>query len=350
MVVPTITQIQNQKSPAQVAIDSSDDEDIITPLRQMKVYEDPFSSNDDHTTPRPVLTAPVLSEVAFPDDVSNIIKPDIPLTPSSPTEKLAITPLTAEKSKQNTRLLESGINKIKSQTLDVHGFRKLQTVLRAPSTLSPDIFSSLLLGLFEYLEAPLPSLGVEKVQDVKAQILTTIKILAKKDREAFRPHVQKGLSSILVCRTGYDARAHIVSGLELLAEDLVKLCDPASTTSALTNTLALTQLSSVEGCRTLSMGLHILKTVLSAKPQFTPSAKETGDVCGLARRCLESTESGVRMEAVMLCVGLQERVGEDEFWRVMGDDEKGVSGDGKSLILYYIVKRRRELAATAGGQ
>jgi CLIP-associating protein 1/2 len=74
-----------------------------------------------------------------------------------------------------------------------------------------------------------------------------------------------------------------------------------------------------------------------------PSTDEVTGMCRLATRCLDSAESGVRMDAVQLCVGLHSRLGDADFWAVMG----GVRDDPKSLITYYIVKRQRELATTS---
>jgi CLIP-associating protein 1/2 len=44
------------------------------------------------------------------------------------------------------------------------------------------------------------------------------------------------------------------------------------------------------------------------------------------------------MDAVHLCVTLHARVGDARFWEAL----RGVGGDPKSLITYYIVKRQRE--------
>lgn len=334
MVVPTITGLKESRSArAPQLVDSSDEEETATPMKAVKVYEDPFSSTDDHTTPRPQITAPVLEEVAVNEDNSN-------LTRAAPEVKT--TPISPEQYKQNSRLLESGISKIKAQSLDVHGFRKLQGLIRdTKATWPEEKFDTLLLGLFEYLEAPLTSLSSEKVQDVKAQILATIKLMYKKDREAFRPHVEKGLESLLATRACYDSRTHIVSGLELLCDELVSLADPQHTTSSIVTKLQHQKMT-VEGCRSLSMGLHILKTVLEKKESFTPDGEIVERMCELAARCLESEDSGVRMDAVMLCVVVHERVGEDDFWNEM----EGLKGDPKSLITYYVEKRRREGASS----
>lgn len=339
LLVPNLNGLKAQKPPAPMLADSSDDDDLATPLKPMKVYEDPFSNTDDQTTPRPAVSAPVLAEVLFNEDVSKVARQD------NGEEVDKLLPMSPDKFKQNSRLLESGINKIKAKSLDVHAFRKLQALIRDNKTLiSEDKFDDLLLGLFEYLESPLATLSPEKVQDVKAQILATIKLLYKKDRESFRPHILKGIDSILATRACYDARVHIVSGLELLADELVTLSDPTNTLSTITTQLGLIKLASPEGCRTLSMGLHILKEILDFKKSYTPNAEEVNGMCELAARCLESTESGVRMDAVQLCVSVHERVGEGPFWSAIGG---GVRDDPKSLITYYIVKRQREVAASS---
>jgi CLIP-associating protein 1/2 len=307
-------------------------------MKSLKVYEDPFSNTDDQSTPRPTVNAPVLEEVAVNEDASNLARNAAPASDASKA-----VPLSPERSKQNSRLLDSGINKIKAKTLDVHGFRKLQGMIRDNKAVwSDNKFDVLVLGLFEFLEAPLTSLTPDKVQDVKAQILATINLMYKKDRDSFVPHVSRGLESILVTRSCYDARAHIVSGLELLADELVTLAEPAKTVGALLTQLGDKQMT-LEGCRVLSMGLHMLKELLDAKTDFKPSADEVAGMCTLATRCLDSVESGVRLEAVQLCVSLHSRLGDGEFWAVMG----GVRDDPKSLITYYIVKKQREVAASS---
>ena len=338
MVVPTLTGLKGPHAPnVPQTIDSSDDEDVTTPLKGLKVYEDPFSSTDDRTTPRPGITAPVLEEVPVNEDASNLARNGTSVNDSTKME-----PISSEKFKQNSRLLDSGIAKIMAKSLDVHGFRKLQGMIRDnKAAWSDDKFDVLLLGLFEYLEAPLASLSPEKIQDVKAQILATIKLMYKKDRESFRIHVLKGLESLLATRSCYDARAHIVSGLELLADELVTLANPQETTDTITAQLQKEEMT-LEGCRTLSMGLHVLKELLEVKKEFMPTDEEVPEMCKLATRCLESSESGVRMDAVQLCVSIHARIGENRFWNALG----GVRDDPKSLITYYIVKRQREMATS----
>ncbi|KAL6881251.1 ARM repeat-containing protein [Trichoderma novae-zelandiae] len=339
LVVPTLSSIQSASSRLE-----SSRQPAFTPAsppavlpsgiphspRTLKVYEDPFT--DDQPTPNPSLpTAPVLEERTINEDAANYQRPMQP--PLSDESELP------EKNGQNARLLDSGISKIKSKTLEVHGFRKLQSLVRDPRTVFTDQrFEALLVGLFQYLEDPLPDLPADKAQDVKAQILTTIKLLLKKERKNFQPHVSRGLESLLQTRGSYDTRAHVVSGLELLADELVTLSDGSETAVVLTKRLQSCSDTTTEGCRTLSMGLHVLKEMLDKRPEYVPTQRELLQLTGLAGRCLESADSGVRMDAVKFCVALHARVGEAAFWEGMAE----IKDDPKSLITYYIVKKQRE--------
>ncbi|EHK22181.1 uncharacterized protein TRIVIDRAFT_191028 [Trichoderma virens Gv29-8] len=341
LVVPTLSSIQSAsprlESPYQppstnpilpTETPSSLRNDL--PSRTLRVYEDPFT--DDQPTPTQSLhTGPVLEERPINEDAANIQRPTQP-----PLSDDSESP---EKNGQNARLLDSGITKIKAKTLEVHGFRKLQSLIRDPRTVFTDQrFEALLVGLFQYLEDPLPDLSADKAQDVKAQILTTIKLLLKKERRNFQPHVSRGLESLLQTRGGYDTRAHVVSGLELLADELVTLSDGSETAIVLTRRLQSCSDATIEGCRTLSMGLHVLKEMLHKRPEYMPTHRELLQLTGLAGRCLESTDSGVRMDAVKFCVALHARVGEAAFWEALA----GIKDDPKSLITYYIVKKQRE--------
>lgn len=316
------------------------------PHPTLKVFEDPFT-NEDQTTPKPTFTVPVLEDKPVNEDAA---------TPQADTAEqngdiIIPAPSSPEKIKQNARLLDSGISKVKQMSLDVHGFRKLQGVVRDnKAVFTDDKFDALLLGLFEFLESPMTESQIppEKIQDVRAQILATVKLLLKKMRDNFQPHVSRGLESLLRARAGYDGRTHIVSGLELLADELVTLGDASEMTVVLSRLLGAMDVDNPGGFRSLSMGLHVLKEMIDARAQFIPNDSELKTLAQLSARCLESQESAVRMDAVQLCVALHGRVGDSRFWEVM----KEVRDDPKSLITYYIVKRQRErdaAAATGGG-
>ncbi|KAM0225351.1 hypothetical protein ACHAQD_001285 [Fusarium lateritium] len=304
------------------------------PATTLQVYEDPFT--DDQPAPKPTFNLPVLEDKPVNADAA-------PLPSARSQSPVTQDVESSERTRQSSRLLESGITRIKAKTLDVHGFRKLQSLLRdSKGIFTDDKFEALLIGLFQYLEDPLPGVNQEKAQDVKAQILATIRLLLRKERDNFQPHVSRGLESLLETRSAYDMRAHIVSGVEVLADELVTIGDGSEIVVVLTKRLQSVESSAPEGSRILSTGMHVLRTMLDKRPNFVPTDTELGQLAALAGRCLVSTDSGVRMDAVQLCVALHSRVGEQVFWNALKD----VQDDPKSLITYYIVKRQREQAPT----
>ncbi|SPJ70768.1 related to STU1 - mitotic spindle protein [Fusarium torulosum] len=304
------------------------------PATTLQVYEDPFT--DDQPAPKPTFNLPVLEDKPVNADAA-------PMPSARSQSPVTQDVESSERTRQSSRLLESGITRIKAKTLDVHGFRKLQSLLRdSKGIFTDDKFEALLIGLFQYLEDPLPGVNQEKAQDVKAQILATIRLLLRKERDNFQPHVSRGLESLLETRSAYDMRAHIVSGVEVLADELVTIGDGSEIVVVLTKRLQSVESSAPEGSRILSTGMHVLRTMLDKRPNFVPTDTELGQLAALAGRCLVSTDSGVRMDAVQLCVVLHSRVGEQVFWNALKD----VQDDPKSLITYYIVKRQREQAPT----
>lgn len=309
------------------------EEPSTTPRKVLKVYEDPFSSTDDPTTPRPFISAPVLSEVQVNDDNTKLAADE------ARHEKT--TPLSPERTRQNARLLDSGINKIMAHTLDGHGFRKLQGMIRDnKADLHGERRDALVSGLFGYLEAPMVTMTAEKAQDVRAQILSTIKLIYQKEPDAFSAHVDRGLESMMMTRSLYDSQSYLVSGLELFAKELVTLASASDCITTMTLRLGEDDMS-ISGSRRLSMGLHLLKEILESKKGFSPSQAEVDTLCKLAGRCLESTESRVRMDAVLMCVSMHAILGETRFW----DMFHGAREDSKSLLTYYVAtKGQRTLA------
>jgi CLIP-associating protein 1/2 len=110
-----------------------------TTARPLKVFEDPFT--EEPSTPRSAaVITPVLEDRPVNTDFVNLRQSD--------GDGQQSPPFSPEKTRQNSRLLDSGISKVKAQSLEVHGFRKLQSILRDPKVALPtDKFDALLLGL-----------------------------------------------------------------------------------------------------------------------------------------------------------------------------------------------------------
>ncbi|RKU45793.1 suppressor of tub2 mutation [Coniochaeta pulveracea] len=307
----------------------------------VQVFEDP--SNEGHETPKPSpIAANVLEDRPVNEDAGNHMRTEH-IQDGERNGISSSPPLSPEKAKQNGRLLDSGVNKLKAKTIDAHSLRKIQSIIRdsaggsKSAVFTDDRTDALITTLFDFLESPLGNLLPAKVQDVKAQTLMTINLLLKKMRDSFQPHVSRGLESIIRCRAAYDVRTHIVPGLEKLASDLVLLGDAAEITAVLSQMLDQSDLSDASVC----LGLRTLAQTITAKTSpFVPSDTELNTLAGLAGRCLSSGDSNVRREAIELCIALHGAVGEKKFWEMLKGVDVG--DDAKSLVTYYIEKRRRE--------
>ncbi|PHH82011.1 hypothetical protein CDD83_3387 [Cordyceps sp. RAO-2017] len=118
------------------------------PRASLQVYEDPFTEEEQAAAKATTMTVPVLEEKPVNEDAAQLQRAangDEAAAAASASEQVS----SPEKTRQNSRLLDSGINKIKAKSLEVHGFRKLQSLLRDSRTvLDSERFEVLLLGLF----------------------------------------------------------------------------------------------------------------------------------------------------------------------------------------------------------
>lgn len=331
MVMPNFAALPAQSAAAPSPSPSAR---LTTPMKALRVFEDPFSVNDDNTTPRPILSTSVLEEVPINEDVSNIVRPTLD---SNNLSKGA--PHTPERVKEDSEALESGIRRVKAQTLDGTGLRKVQGILRNGSKSLRDgqNFDELLVGLFHYLASPLSSLEPAKAQDRKVQILATIKLMLRRDREAFSAHVAEGLDCLLVARACHEDRAHIVQSLELLANDLLVLGDAGEMETTITSRLEKVEMTE-EGGRTLNMGLHMLKELLVSTPSFILTGNRAEHIARLALKCVNSTLPGPRRIAAVVCVALHTRLGEEGFWAL--PSVSGTDHACKNFLTYLIVSKK----------
>ncbi len=338
MVLPNVTKLSSDH-PVLAGSPVIKESRASTPQKTVPVYEDPLKPELEAPSPPKLAAPPVLPEVRNNEDVKS--RPDRGSEDSMKSSGI----LPEKKTRQNSEMLDSGIKKVASQTLDISSFRTLQRLVKNSDdeTLRSDtLFDRLLVGLFSYLEAPLSSLEAQKAQDVKAQVLSTIKIMLRRDKDAVAPHAAKGIDSLLVARAQYEARARISSGLELLAEKLLAIGskrDIASTIVSRLNLETLAQLPIEEASRMIQFGLPILGLVLESK-EYVQDDDQVIAMGHLGKECISSKDSAVRKCAMEFCTGsLCRRVGEGEFWLLMRD----VDEDGKRLMTYYIKKRVQQV-------
>lgn len=150
------------------------------------------------------------------------------------------------------KLLASAISRIRSQSMDVHGFRKLQTLIREPGdSIWEDgyQFQELILPLLEYLETPtgedttLPG----KAQDLKTQILLSIRLLFEHQREHFSAYYSLTLCSMITARNNHDNTSHLSAGIEDLAEILI-VCPVVQTAGGMWYVTVICHVAQIKAC------------------------------------------------------------------------------------------------------
>lgn len=285
------------------------------------------------------------------------------------------------------RILDGGISRVRAGTLEVHGFRKLQALIRSRDDIWEDgvKFDELLQPLLENLESPNMENGEGKparAQDqIKTQVLMTIRLLQQNQPKYFSRYYSQALCAIILARKHHHPTSHIVCGLEETSESIVAQCDPEPCIDAVLDLLETEARAPSDG--TLFTGLYVLAGLLHrvcstspTKPLSSPSSSSSSSTFSntsssplksqstplatrlpptqqarlghLAARCLSDTNPDIRRAVIEFALELHDVVGGGEgtgnFWRLV----KGASEDQRSLITYYLVRRERGYGGSVG--
>jgi CLIP-associating protein 1/2 len=362
----------------------------------VQVYEDPFQSDEPVSSSLPV--KPVLEEIAINErnsDVEhetqnrelrsneqNILGQRTPRGHSKTTSTGSILGVNGDSDNlqvsaetiRNRRLLTSAIERVRAKTLDAHGFRHVQELVRSNSDIwgeEGQKFGDLLIALLEYLEAPADALKVNgtpassKIQNLKTQVLATIRAMLAIHKKEATQFYARSLCSVLLARRQFDEVSHITSEMEKLAEEIVRNGPNNESIVAILDLIeSLTNHStpstpsspppanstSTNNSRTITMSLSVLSSLL-APPSATQRAKATTVTTPTplspaltkrlgttAVRLLEDSNPEVRRADLEFCLVLHERLGGENgegFWRAV----EGARESGLNLITYYLARR-----------
>lgn len=242
------------------------------------------------------------------------------------------------------KILDSGIVRVQSRSLDVHGFRKLQALIRTSGDSIWDggyKFDELILPLLEYLETPndepIPRTG--KAQDLKTQVLVTVRVLLQHQPRYFDPYHPRALTAVLAARKHYSSTSHIVCGLEETAESIVHQCDPSPCIDAVMDLLETKRTDGTE-TNTIFMGLYVLAGLLH-RSQEKGDAPHLGEeqeerLGRMGATCLSDTNPDIRRAVIEFVLELYDSVDEARFWGLV----TGAKEDHRSLITYYLARKR----------
>jgi CLIP-associating protein 1/2 len=235
------------------------------------------------------------------------------------------------------KLLARGIDRIKSRSIDDHGYRKLQGLINYHDNIFQDEqkYDDMLLALLNALETP----NTEKRAplgrrfDNKFQILVTIRLMFVHNRKYFATYFPRAMAALVTARRNFESRNHIVSGLEETAQDITAACDPPDVIDAVMDVLE-TEERDEAGSRTVAMGLHILSG-LSARMRALQAPLEPQQEQRMAKfalNCLREPTSIVRRAVIGYCLELKRIITpEARFFRLVTGDVE----DLKNLITYY---------------
>lgn len=248
---------------------------------------------------------------------------------------------------KNRRLLSSGVERLRARTLDSHGFRRLQELVKNSSR-DPEVrLAGLLRSLADYAEAPNETLKVNasKAASLKSQALTTIRaiIVAHRRDEEARSELVATLCSILRSRAMTDGAAHLVSDLEKTAFEIVKYAGNRSGAciDAVTSLLAHDQDADAQGhCGKTTMALSMLAKLLATmQARNIETSKQQREGLGrLAVKYLDDTSSDIRKADTDLCLELHAahgKEGKEEFWGSL----HGAREAQLNLVAYYLARR-----------
>lgn len=367
--------------------------DETTQDEEVRVYEDPFVA-DDAAASRPTSSEkPVLEELPLNErnverehrlvsEGSTASSNDRPIESPIRSPAKANGDVTHDRAEtlRSRRLLSSGIERVKACTLDAHGFRRLQDLVKQgnpdiwyteaatsaessdlPVSTRPNKFAELLVALLDYLATPLDpnKFPSSKAQNLKTQALATLRAMLtlwRKEGERFVPNV---LCAVIKARAEWDVSSHTGSELERTTEDLVAmLATSGRTADGIDALLNLMQdpssfaASPAANSRVASAALAALGRLLalsgSAGVEVPPSqAQKLGAV---AVRFLGDSDPDVRRADMEFCLELHARLGGPGadgpqsgdvggFWKTIMDG--GLRPEQQNLITYYLARRAR---------
>ena len=297
-------------------------DDALDQIGQLSVYEDPRQTTVQDISPNPKPQPAVLAEMPVNKGNSLPVSSDLFIT---------------------QKLLESGIARIQSGTLDFHGYRKLHGLIKMGGPIWADglIFDQILLALFTRLKAAPENdkLAAElSSTDLRGQVLLTIRVLLSQNSPQFSKFCPQALCAILQARRFFTLSTHIVLGLEKLASEVVGVVDdPKLCMECIEAILELleTEERDIEGNRTITMGLIVLADLLGRTCVHLTDEVEKR-LTQLSLLSLRAPGTDVRMAAIDYSMAVFDTIKpEPRFWKMASS----ASEDARSLLAYFLAKR-----------
>lgn len=303
------------------------------PLEELPINEPTPTSN--RRLNRPPETSPVVVSVPDSENTRRQWK-----KAEVAERRRSLSPRSKDPSRARD-MIDRGLNKIQSGAIDVHGYRKFQSLIKYHESILADEvkYGEILIALLQALETPeMERKGsASRALDLKTQVLVTIRLMLSLNKIYFSAHYAQAMTAIITARRHYEITNHIVSGLEETAEQVVAACDPPVVMDAVLDLLETEELTP-EGLRMSAMGSYILAGLIHRLNEKNLILTETElQRLGLfAKKKLCNPQPDVRRAAINFCLELHEMVQpEDAFWNMVNSRNE----DFRPLLTYYIVRK-----------
>ena len=321
---------------------------------EIQIYEDPFSGDapeaatDDERK--------VLAELQVNENVrvhsptqsqgSSASPAGSPRhAPEARSPLPAQTPQDRAETLRSRKMLASGIERIRSKTLDAHGFRRVQDLAKSHLDVweGGSKYDELMAGLLEYLQTfdqdPRLTQPPHKAAGLRAQALSLVRCLLTLQRKNALAWHPKALITVFVCRRAIvDASSHILADLEKTADDIVR---QASLEPCIDATLDYLPLAGTDrpASRSVAMALvtlrRLLETATHRAVDLGPERKVR--LTAAAAKYLDDADADVRKADIELASDLFALFGSSkaEFWSEFKGTDEGRLG----LLTYYIARK-----------
>ncbi|KAI9715025.1 MAG: suppressor of tub2 mutation [Chrysothrix sp. TS-e1954] len=253
---------------------------------------------------------------------------------------------------KNRRLLASGIDRIRTKTLDPHGFRRLQEFVKSSAKETNAPLGELLEALCGYVESPDQALRVSasKAQSLKSQCLATIRglIALHRQDDKVRALVGKALCAVLATCRSTENGSRVANDVDKTVSQLLRTSGD-QTRDCIDSVLLFTENeatseSSSHG-RVASASLGVLSRLLqqAKSRQEGTDAVQRQRMGKVAVRFLDDIDADVRRADTEFCTDLYGVFSDDnkeQFWDVL----KGAREAQLNLVAYYLARRNRAAA------
>lgn len=319
---------------------------------EVQIYEDPFT--EGATQPGAIEERPVLGELPVNENV-RISSPTQSVTSSnspagSPRNQadsrlpMVSTPQDRSEAMRNKKLLVSGIERIRTKTLDAHGFRKVQDVVKSKSDIweGGKKYDELMANVLEYLQTFDQDLKLNqqptKAAGLKAQALGLVRALLTIYRKNAIAWHARALVTVLICRKSMDPSSHVLADLQRTADDIVQEASPEGCIDAVIDALPVPEQDTPLSISMALQTLRSLVTVCKSRDQKLTSQRSR--LTEVVDRYLNDAEPEIRKVATDLGSELFTLFATEEkaeFWKAFQGSNEGRLG----LLTYYIAKREQ---------